>query len=92
MRLLTAQSNRLTLLTSYELSAYEGDSLTAIPYGPILPRPWMGLTLREGWLPTQLQSEFIELIQKRVMDPSEPIRRSAGGDFLPRYRGHMHRV
>jgi hypothetical protein len=37
--------------------------------------------MREGWLPTQLQSEFIELIQKRVMAPSEPIRRSAGSDF-----------
>jgi len=81
MRLLTAQSNRLTLLTSYELSAYEGDSLTAIPYGPILPIPWMGLTMREGWLPTRLQSEFIELIQKHVMAPSEPIRRSAGSDI-----------
>jgi DNA-binding transcriptional LysR family regulator len=77
VRLLTAHSNRLTLLTSYELLAYEDDSLAAIPYGPILPVPWMGLTMREGWLPTQLQSEFIELIQKRVMDPFEPIRRAA---------------
>jgi DNA-binding transcriptional LysR family regulator len=81
MRLLTAQSNRLTLLTSYELSAYEDDSLAAIPYGPDLPLPWMGLTMREGWLPTRLQSEFIELIQNRVMDPFEPIRRPARCDF-----------
>jgi hypothetical protein len=41
----------------------------------------MGLTMREGWLPTQLQSEFIELIQKRVMDPFEPIRRAARSEF-----------
>jgi len=81
MRLLTAQSNRLTLLTSYELLAYEDDSLAAIPYGPDLPLPWMGLTMREGWLPTRLQSDFIELIQKRVMDPLEPIRRPACSDF-----------
>jgi LysR family transcriptional regulator, regulator for genes of the gallate degradation pathway len=81
MRLLTAQSDRLTLLTSYELLAYEDDSLVAISYGPDLPLPWMGLTMREGWLPTQLQSEFIELIQKRVMDPFEPTRRPARSDF-----------
>jgi LysR family transcriptional regulator, regulator for genes of the gallate degradation pathway len=77
VRLLTAQSDRLTLLTSYELSAYEGDSLAGIPYGPILPVPQMALTMREGWLPTQLQSEFINLIQTRAMDPFKPMRRAA---------------
>jgi hypothetical protein len=46
-----------------------------------LPLPWMGLTMREGWLPTRLQSEFIELIQKRVMYPFEPIRRPARSEF-----------
>jgi DNA-binding transcriptional LysR family regulator len=81
MRLLTAQSNRLTLLTSYELSAYDDDSLAAIPYGPDLPPPWMGLTMREGWLPTRLQSEFIDLIKKHVMEPFEPARRPVRSDF-----------
>jgi LysR family transcriptional regulator of gallate degradation len=81
VRLLMAQSNRLTLLTSYELSAYDDDSLAAIPYGPDLPLPWMGLTMREGWLPTRLQSEFIELIQKHVMDPFEPVPRPARSNF-----------
>ncbi len=81
VRLLTAQSNRLTLLTSYELVAYQDDALAAIPYGPILPLPWMGLTMREGWQPTQLQLEFMDLIQKRVMGPFEPIRRPARNDI-----------
>jgi len=36
IRLVLAQSNRLTLLTSYELM-YEDDALAAVPFGPIEP-------------------------------------------------------
>lgn len=66
IRSLLAQSDRLTLLTSYELM-YEEDTLTAVPFGPIEPVPSIGLTMRENWLPTQLQASFIDLIQKRIV-------------------------
>ena len=66
IRLLLAQSDRLTLLTSYELM-YEDDALAAVPFGPIDPVPAIGLTMRENWLPTQLQKSFLDLIQKRIV-------------------------
>jgi DNA-binding transcriptional LysR family regulator len=66
IRLLLAQSDRLTLLTSYELM-YEDDALAAVPFGPIEPVPTIGLTMRENWLPTQLQKNFLALIQKRIV-------------------------
>lgn len=78
MRLLLTQSDRLTLLTSYELM-YEEDMLAAVPFGPIEPVPCLGLTTRENWLPTQLQTSFIELVQKRIVGslmPAGQIRRT----------------
>jgi DNA-binding transcriptional LysR family regulator len=66
IRLLLAQSDRLTLLTSYELM-YEDDALAALQFGPIDPVPAIGLTMRENWLPTQLQKSFLDLIQKRIV-------------------------
>ncbi len=66
IRLLLTESDRLTLLTSYEL-LHEDDALTALPFGPITPVPEIGLTMRENWLPTQIQASFLELIQKRIV-------------------------
>jgi DNA-binding transcriptional LysR family regulator len=66
VRLLLQQSDRLTLLTSYELM-YEDEGLVAIPFGPILPAPHIGITMRENWLPTQLQSSFLTLIQQSIV-------------------------
>lgn len=66
IRLLLENSNRLTLLTSYELM-YEDDALTAVPFGPLDPPPSIGLTMRMNWLPTQLQANFLDLYQKRVV-------------------------
>lgn len=66
IRLLLTGSDRLTLLTSYEL-IFEEDALTAIPFEPIMPVPAIGLTMRENWLPTQIQASFLELIQKRIV-------------------------
>ena len=73
IRLLLTQSDRLTLLTSYELM-YEEDTLAAVPYGPIEPAPCIGLTTRENWLPTQLQTSFIELVQKRIVGSLMPVK------------------
>jgi hypothetical protein len=61
----------LTILTSYELM-YEEDVLTGVPFGPIEPVPRIGLTMRENWLPTQLQANFIERIQRRVEGSHHP--------------------
>jgi DNA-binding transcriptional LysR family regulator len=71
IRLLLTQSDRLTLLTSYEL-IYEEDALTAVPYGAIEPVPCFGLTMRENWLPTQLQASFVDLIQSRIVGALTP--------------------
>ncbi len=71
VRLLLSQSNRLTLMTSHELF-HEEDALTAVPFGPIKPVPCFGLTMRENWLPTQLQSNFIELVQNRIVGAMMP--------------------
>lgn len=73
IRMLLSQSDRLTLLTSYELM-YEEDTLAAVPFGPIKPVPCIGLTTRENWLPTQLQTSFIELVQKRIVGSLMPIQ------------------
>lgn len=79
IRVLLAQSDRLTLLTSYELMCEE-DMLTSMPYfGPIEPVPSFGLTTRENWLPTQNQASFIQLIQERIvrsLKPSQEPRRA----------------
>ena len=72
VRLLLAQSDRLTLLTSYELLVYGDDALRAVPFGPITPVPSFGLTMREGWLPTKMQADFIDLINKRIVGSLMP--------------------
>lgn len=72
IRTLLSQSDRLTLLTSYELM-YEEDTLAAVPFGPMEPVPCIGLTTRENWLPTQLQTSFIELVQKRIVGSLMPV-------------------
>ncbi len=78
IRLLLSQSDRLTLLTSYELM-YEEDVLTAVPFGPIGTVPSIGLTTRGNWLPTQLQANFIELVHKQIIGslmPAKGLQRS----------------
>jgi DNA-binding transcriptional LysR family regulator len=73
LRLLLEQSNRLALLTSYEL-LFEEEALAAFPFGPIEPVPSIGLTMRENWLPTQLQTCFLDLVHKRIVGSLMPIR------------------
>jgi DNA-binding transcriptional LysR family regulator len=84
VRLLLAHSDRLTLLTSYEL-LYEEDVLEAVPFGPIEPVPSIGLTTRSNWLPTQLQTNFMDLIRKRIMGSLLPMMnvKNAGAAVQP---------
>jgi DNA-binding transcriptional LysR family regulator len=72
VRHLLAHSDRLTLLTSYEL-LYEEDVLEGVPFGPIEPIPSIGLTTRSNWLPTQLQRNFMNLVRKRIMGTLLPM-------------------
>ena len=63
--LLLTKADRLTLLTSYELKYAEGP-LAAVPFGPIPPAPKVGLIMRENWMPTPLQTQFLALFRERV--------------------------
>ena len=73
IRLVLARSDCLTLLTSYELM-YEDDALAAVPYGPIEPVPSIGVTMRDNWLPTQLQVNFLRLMRKQITASPMPIK------------------
>jgi DNA-binding transcriptional LysR family regulator len=61
LRLLRS-SDRLTLMTSYELE--QETTLTALPFGPILAKPAVGITMRKDWLPARMHRLFIDLIKK----------------------------
>lgn len=78
IRQLLGVSDRLTLMTSYEL-LHEGGSLAAVPFGPIRPCPQIGLTMRAGWLPTDLHRDFIALLRAHTTASAKPpLIRKAG--------------
>ena len=62
---LLTNSDRLTLMTSYEL-VYEGNTLVEIPFGSMDPSPSIGITMRSEWLPTALHQDFIKLLREKV--------------------------
>lgn len=64
IRHLVAGSDRLTLMTSYELQ-YES-LLVRVPVERKLPCPTIGITTRADWLPTALHKDFINLMKSRV--------------------------
>jgi LysR family transcriptional regulator of gallate degradation len=70
IRHLLMRSDRLTLMTSYELM-HESD-LAPLPFGPIEPTPAMGVTMRAGWLPTRLHEDFIALLRRHTSDTATP--------------------
>ena len=71
IRLLLNQSDRLTLLTNFELMC-ERESFAEVPFGPISLVPSIGVTTRTNWLPTPLQANFLELFRKRIVGFLEP--------------------
>lgn len=71
IRQLITESDRLTLMTSYELR-HESHALVAIPFGPIAARPAVGITMRHNWLPTRIHRDFMALIQSRLQENLEP--------------------
>jgi DNA-binding transcriptional LysR family regulator len=66
IRTLLQDSDRLTLLTSYEM-IQEDEGLAGLPFEGFRRVPAIGLTMREDWLPTEIQANFLELIQKRIV-------------------------
>jgi LysR family transcriptional regulator of gallate degradation len=78
IRHLLARSDRLTLMTSYELM-HEDDGLSAVMYGPILPVPTIGVTMRENWKPTSLHADFIEILRRHMTSAAvQPKLREVG--------------
>ena len=65
VRSLLAGSDRLTLMTSYELN-HEESGLAEVSFGPIDLVPTMGITMRTGWLPTKMHIDFIETLRRRM--------------------------
>lgn len=65
IRNLLLASDRLTLMTTYELN-HEGRALAPIQFGTILPVPAIGITKRANWLPTPLHEAFIDLLRAHV--------------------------
>ena len=72
IRHLLARSERLTLITSYELK-HEHDVLASVAFEQMDPVPSIGVTMRADWLPTQLHLDFIDLLRRRM----------TAGDVLP---------
>lgn len=65
IRHLLERSDRLTLMTSYELE-HEGSELAPLSYGPIAPVPEIGVTSRSDWLPTRAHGVFLQLLREMV--------------------------
>lgn len=73
---LLKNSDRLTLMTSYELE-HGDDTLRALPFAPILPEPSIGLMMRENWMPTRVHADFIEIVRAQVARTTPKLRRVA---------------
>lgn len=63
-------SNRLTLMTSYEL--IHENMLVPVPFNASLACPSIGITTRAEWLPTALHRDFIMLLESRVTASIHP--------------------
>lgn len=75
VRHLLMRSDRLTLMTSYELQ--HEDDLRALPIGPIQPVPSIGITVRANWLPTALHTAFIDILRAHMARPVREIRKAS---------------
>ncbi|WP_165912169.1 LysR family transcriptional regulator [Novosphingobium sp. PhB165] len=72
IRHLLKRSDRLTLMTTYELTHEEG--LRTLHCGQIEAVPAIGITTREDWMPTPVQSAFLDVIRAHVCAPPTPLR------------------
>ena len=65
IRRLLERSDRVTLMTTYELQYADG-RLRSLPFEPIGQAPSIGVTMRSNWLPTRLHADFIALVRNHV--------------------------
>jgi DNA-binding transcriptional LysR family regulator len=75
IRQLLERSDRVTLMTTYELQYADG-RIRALSFGPIMPVPSIGVTMRANFLPTRLHTDFIDLVRSHVATPPEEVRRA----------------
>ena len=66
LRNLVAGSDRLTLMTSYEIDQESG-GLAEIPFSAIDLVPTIGVTMRKNWLPTKMHRDFIEIVRRKTV-------------------------
>lgn len=67
IRQLLSQSDRLTLMTTYELQ--QEPTLRPISFDRILEAPSIGIITRRNWQPTRLHGAFIELLRRFTSKP-----------------------
>jgi len=65
IRELLLNSDRLTLMTSYEMR-FEGRGLAVVPFGPLEERPTIGITMRSDWLPTRRHAMLIGMLRESL--------------------------
>jgi DNA-binding transcriptional LysR family regulator len=74
IRQLVTGSDRLTLMTSYELE-HRGHALVALPCDHVAAQLSVGVTMRKNWLPTRIHRDFISLIRSTLEQETPlPIR------------------
>jgi DNA-binding transcriptional LysR family regulator len=73
IRQLLERSDRVTLMTTYELQYADG-RLRALSFGPIMPVPSIGVTMRANWLPTRVHTDFIDLVRGHAATPPGQLR------------------
>jgi DNA-binding transcriptional LysR family regulator len=68
IRLLMAESDRLTLMTKFEFECERsGGALAMLPFDPIEPAHTTGVAWRARWTPTSLHLNFLKLLRARAM-------------------------
>lgn len=67
IRNLLKNSDRLALLTSYELMNDRSD-LHALNFGPISPTPSIGIHYRQSWYPTKIQNQLLNMLRETAKE------------------------
>ncbi|MFM9970921.1 MAG: LysR family transcriptional regulator [Burkholderiales bacterium] len=87
IRAFLTESDRVTLLTKYEITFEERlGILTRVAFGPIEPPALLGVSTRVGWLPTPVQSGFFDMLRETahtLQVKSAPKQRSHGDSTIP---------
>lgn len=71
VRRLIERSDRLTLMTSYELQ-HQNPELRAVRFAPLTTVPSIGISTRAGCKLTKMHSDFIDLIRSHMIDAELP--------------------